>query len=144
MRRVFDQAFTDFMFPVPAGVRQDQMSAARREPGSDADGREEPSNRNAVPFHLHVEADDVDVVPEGRDGPIAPLETADSDLEEAARLARSSYSPLEADGGCARADARRERVARCRAIPRAPPGSGPVAPLAAGPARDGASTFDAR
>ena len=93
---VFDQAFTDFVFPGPAGVRQDQMPSARREPGSDADGREERSNMNAVPRHRTVDADDVDVAPEVRHGPIAPLETTDSDLEEAALLARSTYSPLEA------------------------------------------------
>ena len=95
---VFDQAFTDFFFPGPAGVRQDQMPSARREPGSDADGREErvEHERRATPSH--ADADDVDAAPEARDGPIAPLETTDSDLEEAALLARSSYSPLAADG----------------------------------------------
>jgi len=96
--KVFDQAFTDFMFPGPAGVRQDQMPSRRREPGSDADGREArfEHERRATPSH--VDADEVDVAPEVRDGPIAPLATTDSDLEEAALLARSSYSPLEADG----------------------------------------------
>lgn len=95
---VFDQAFTDFMFPGPARVRQDQMPSTRREPGSDADGGEErfELERRATPSH--VDADEVAVAPEVRDGPIAPLETTDSDLEEAALLARSSYSPLEADG----------------------------------------------
>ena len=73
------------------------MPSARREPGADADGREErfEHERRATP--PHVDADDEDVAPEARDGPIAPLETTDSDLEEAALLARSSYSPLEAD-----------------------------------------------
>ena len=36
---VFDAAFTQFFFPGPAGVRQDQMPSTRREPGTDADGR---------------------------------------------------------------------------------------------------------
>ena len=36
---VFDKAFTAFMFPGPAGVRQDQMSPAPGEPASDAGGR---------------------------------------------------------------------------------------------------------
>jgi hypothetical protein len=95
---VFDQAFTDFIFPGPAGVRQDQMPSTRREPGADADGREEPFDQERRTTPSHVDADAVDVAPEVRDGPIAPLETTDSDLEEAALLARSSYSPLEADG----------------------------------------------
>jgi uncharacterized protein with von Willebrand factor type A (vWA) domain len=95
---VFDQAFTDFMFPGPARVRQGQMPSTRREPGSDADGREErfEQERRATP--AHIDADDVDVAPEVRAGPIAPVETTDSDLEVAALLARSSYSPLEAEG----------------------------------------------
>src|SRR5439155_1732285 len=37
---VFDQAFTDFFFPGPAGVRQDQMPSARGEPGPGEDGGE--------------------------------------------------------------------------------------------------------
>ena len=94
----FDQAFTDFFFPGPIGVRQDQMPAARREPGTDADGREERFDQERRATPSDVDADEVDVAPEVHDGPIAPLETSDSDLEEAVRLARSSYSPLEADG----------------------------------------------
>ena len=91
---VFDRAFTDFMFPVPAGVPQDQMPAVRRAPESRADDREETfePERRATP------SDDADVMPDAGDGPIAPLEITDSDLEEAARLSRSSYSPLHADG----------------------------------------------
>ncbi len=95
---VFDRALTDFMFPVPAGVRQDQMSAARRGPGPDADGRDDTFKSERHATRPDADAEDVDVVPEGGDGPIAPLEIADSDREETARLSRSSYSPLEADG----------------------------------------------
>jgi uncharacterized protein with von Willebrand factor type A (vWA) domain len=95
---VFDPAFADFFFPGPAGARQDQMPFARREPRSDADGRDERFDQKRRATPSHVDADEVDVSPEVRDGPIAPLETTDSDLEEAALLARSSYSPLEAEG----------------------------------------------
>jgi uncharacterized protein with von Willebrand factor type A (vWA) domain len=95
---VFDRAFTDFFFPGTAAVRQDRTLSTRGEPGSDADGSEERLQRKRRAAPSHVDEDDVDVAPEVRDGPIAPLETTDSDLEEAALLAPSSYSPLEADG----------------------------------------------
>ena len=95
---VFDRAFTDFMFPVPAGVRQDQMASARRGPGADADGREDTVKPERRATRPDADADDVDGMPEGSDGPIAPLEIADSDDEETAHLSRSSYSPLEAEG----------------------------------------------
>lgn len=96
--RVFDQAFTDFMFPGPADVRRAQSSSARRESGSDADGREERFERERRAIPPHLDADDGDVALQASDGPIAPLETTDSDLEETALLARSAYSPLEAAG----------------------------------------------
>jgi len=119
---VFDRAFTDFFFPGPAGVRQDQMPS--RESGSDADGREGRIDQERRPTPSHIDADDVEVEPEVRDGPIAPLETADSDLEEAALLARSSYSPLEVEStdapgltraGSAWRDAARSLVRRLHA-----------------------------
>ena len=95
---VFDQAFADFVFPGPRGIRQDQMPSARREPASDADGRQErfEHERRATP--PHDDLDDVESAAGASDGPIVPLETTDSDLEEAALLARSSYSPLAAAG----------------------------------------------
>ena len=83
---VFDQAFADFVFPGPAGVRQDRMPSARREPGSDADGREERFERERRAAPSHPDADDVDVAREASGGPIAPLETAERDLEEAVFL----------------------------------------------------------
>jgi uncharacterized protein len=42
---VFDQAFTAFFYPGPAGVRQDQMPSTRRELGADASGRDVPNVR---------------------------------------------------------------------------------------------------
>ena len=77
---VFDQAFTGFFFPGPAGVSQDQMPSTRREPGSDADGREERIERERRATSSHATRTS-GVAPEARDGPIAPLETGDSDLE---------------------------------------------------------------
>jgi len=91
---VFDRAFSDFMFPGPAGVRQDEMPSTRREPGSDADGRDARLERERRAPPSDADADAADVAPDAGDGPIAPLETADSDREEAARFRRSSYSPL--------------------------------------------------
>ena len=95
---IFDRVFADFFFPGPAGVRQDQLPSTRREPGPDADGREDrlEQERRATPSN--ADSDEVDVAAALRDGPIAPLETTDSDLQEAALVARSSYSPLEVDG----------------------------------------------
>jgi uncharacterized protein len=109
---VFDQAFADFFFPGPAGVRQDQMPSTSREPGSDADGGEERVDEERRATSLPVDSGEVDVAPEGRDGPIDPLETTDSDLEEAALLARSSYSPLAAEGTDAPDVTRAERAWR--------------------------------
>jgi uncharacterized protein with von Willebrand factor type A (vWA) domain len=96
--KVFDEAFAAFMFPGPAGVRQDQMPSTRREPGSDADGREERPDPQRRTSTAAVDDDDMDVTPETGDGPIAPLETSDGDAGQEAPRARSSYSPLEADG----------------------------------------------
>jgi len=108
---VFDQAFADFFFPRPFGDRHDQRPSVRRDPESDAvssEERFEQERRARSP----VDADAVDVAPEAPDGPIAPLETTDSDLEEAAPLARSTYSPLEADGTDAPALTRAESAWR--------------------------------
>ena len=92
---VFDQAFTDFFFPGPARVRHDQMPSTRREPGTDADGQEQ---RNEPERRLPPSSVDADDASEARGGPGAPLETTDGDLDQAALFARSSYSPLDADG----------------------------------------------
>jgi len=88
---VFDQAFADFFFPRPFGDRHDQRPSVRRDPESDAvssEERFEQERRARSP----VDADAVDVAPEAPDGPIAPLETTDSDLEEAAPLAHDEFN----------------------------------------------------
>ena len=61
-------------------------------------GASSASNANAVLPHHTPMRTTWTPAPEVRDGPIAPLETTDSDLEEAGLIARSSYSPLEAEG----------------------------------------------
>src|SRR5439155_798548 len=94
---VFDQAFTDFFFPGPAGVRQDQMPSARGEPGPGEDGRDGRVDQERLPSPSPPDADEGDARPDVRDAPIAPLETADGDLADAALLALSSYGPLEAE-----------------------------------------------
>jgi hypothetical protein len=92
---VFDQAFTEFFFPHPDRARSDQMPTTRREPGSDADGREaDAAAPRLPPPPSSREADDV-AGPGG--GPMTPLEAADGDLDEASLFAPSSYSPLDAD-----------------------------------------------
>ena len=107
------------------------MPSTRREPGT---GRRRPRNVDAgAPRRRLHRTPTRTTRPGWRGGPMAPLESSGDGLEEAAIFARSSYSPLDGRRGRrARVDARRARLARCRAIVRAPAASGPVAPLAAG------------
>ena len=127
---VFDSAFTQFFFPGPAGVRQDRMPSTRREPGTDADGRETDA-RHARP--APPPAADADEASGPGGGPMSPLESSGEGLDEAAIFAPSTYSPLDADAvRRARVAAGRARLARCRAIVRPPTASRPVASLAAG------------
>ena len=92
---VFDRAFSDFFFPGPAGVRQDQMPSTRREPGSEPDGLDTMLDRERRP---PADEADADGVPETGSGQISALETMESAAEEPALVARSSYSPIEIDG----------------------------------------------
>ena len=55
---VFDAAFTQFFFPGPAGVRQDQMPATRREPGTGADGSETDDRARGPSAPSDADADD--------------------------------------------------------------------------------------
>lgn len=90
---IFDTAFTQFFFPGPAGVPQDQSSSIRQEPGSEADGREVNAQRarQAPPS-----ASDADESSGMSGGPMTPLESTDDRFDEAASFAWSSYSPLDA------------------------------------------------
>ena len=45
-------------FPVPAGLRQDQMPSTRREPGADADGREADAEHARRASGVDADADD--------------------------------------------------------------------------------------
>jgi uncharacterized protein with von Willebrand factor type A (vWA) domain len=91
---VFDEAFTQFFFPGPAGVRQDRMPSTRREPGADADGRDAgPRHARHVP-PPGAEADEAS----GLGDSVSRPESAGDGLEEAAVFAPSSYSPLSASG----------------------------------------------
>lgn len=90
----FDAAFTRFFFPGPAGQRQDQMPSTRREPGTNADGRETDAQR---PRHAPPSEADADEASGPGGGPMTPLESSGDGLEEAASFAPSSYSPLDAD-----------------------------------------------
>jgi uncharacterized protein len=90
---VFDAAFTRFFFPGLEGPRQDQMPSTRREPGTDAGGRETDARppRHAPPSEI-----DADEASGPHGGPTTPLESASDRLEEPALFARSTYSPLDA------------------------------------------------
>jgi len=91
---VFDQAFAEFFFPGPAGVRQDQMPSTRLERGSDADGREAGASQpHQTPPSSAATAEAL----ESGEGPMTPVEATDGALDEALVFAPSSYSPLEAD-----------------------------------------------
>ena len=48
---VFDAAFTQFFFPARRCFAQDQMPSTRREPGTDADGRERTPRTRAMLRH---------------------------------------------------------------------------------------------
>ena len=91
---VFDAAFTRFFFPGPTGVPQDQLPSTRREPGTDADGRGTDAERAP---HAPPSGADADEASGLGGGPMTPLESIGNALEEAAILAPSSYSPLDAD-----------------------------------------------
>ena len=89
----FDEAFTQFFFAGHAGVRKDQMPSTRREPGSDADGRErDPQHAH----HAPPSGADADEASWPGGGSMGPLESTGDGLEEATVFAPSSYSPLDA------------------------------------------------
>jgi uncharacterized protein with von Willebrand factor type A (vWA) domain len=90
---VFDDAFTRFFFPGPAGVRQDQLPSTRREPGTDAEGRDSDADHARHARRSGADADDVS----GRgSGPMIPIQSSEG-LEEPTMFAASSYSPLDAN-----------------------------------------------
>ena len=90
---VFDVAFTQFLYPGPAGLRPDQRPSTRRELGTGGDdGREAGAER---PRHAPSPEADADEAPGLGGGPMTPLESTGDGLEEAAIFAPSSYSPLD-------------------------------------------------
>ena len=94
---VFDDAFTRFFFPGPAGVRQDQLPSTRREPGTDAEGRDSDADHARHARRSGADADDVS----GRgSGPMIPIQSSEG-LEELTMFAASSYSPLDANASAA-------------------------------------------
>lgn len=106
---VFDAAFTRFFFPGAADRRPDEMPSTRREPGTDADGRE----TDAQPArHAPPSAADADEAFGLGGGPMTPLESSGDGLDEAAIFAPSSYSPLDADASDAPELPRVERAWR--------------------------------
>src|SRR6185436_5985259 len=84
-----------FFFPGTAGPEQDQMPSTRREPGSDADGREADAAQHRRAQLSNADASDAS---ESSGGPMTPFEAEDGALEEATLLAPSTYSPLHAEG----------------------------------------------
>jgi uncharacterized protein len=91
---VFDAAFTQFFFPAPADLRQDQMPSTRREPGTDSGGREADAQRAR---HAPPSGADADEASGLGGGLMTSIESTGDGLEEAAIFAPSSYSPLDAD-----------------------------------------------
>lgn len=89
---VFDAAFTQFFFPGPEGLRQEQVPSMRREPGANADGREAETRRGRHDPPLGLDAEEA---PGLGGGPMTPLELMADAAQEATVFAPSSYSPLE-------------------------------------------------
>jgi uncharacterized protein with von Willebrand factor type A (vWA) domain len=106
---VFDAAFTGFFFPGPVGVPQDQMPSTRREPGTDAHGREADDRRARHPPPSGADAEESGGL---GGGPMTPIESTEDGVEEAVVFAPSSYSPLEADASDAPELPRIERAWR--------------------------------
>ena len=96
-------------FPAPRVLRQDQMPSTRREPGTDADGREADAQRAR---HAPPSDADADEASGPGGGPMTPLESTGDGPEEAAIFAPSSYSPLDADASDAPELPRVERAWR--------------------------------
>jgi len=91
---VFDRAFRDFFLASAVTARDDRTASTRREPGHDAPGREARIDRE----RRAIASDDMDAAEQEPSGAIDPIEIGDIDVEAAARLARSTYSPIQADG----------------------------------------------
>jgi uncharacterized protein len=91
---VFDAAFTRFFLPGPAPVPPDPLPSTRREPATGADGRETDARRAR---HAPSSWADADEASRLSAGPITLTESTGDGLEEAAFLAPSSYSPLDAN-----------------------------------------------
>jgi len=89
----FDAAFTQFFYPGPEGLQQDQMPSTKREPGTDADGRGTDAR---PPRHAPPSGADADETSGSGVDPMTLLESATESLEEATMFAPSSYSPLDA------------------------------------------------
>ena len=93
---VFDAVFTQFFLRGEAGVPQDRSISTRREPamtGAD-DGAATDADRAHRAAPTDADADDA-AAPSG--GPMIAAETTGDAREDAAMLARSSYSPLDAN-----------------------------------------------
>jgi uncharacterized protein with von Willebrand factor type A (vWA) domain len=90
--RVFDAAFTQFFFPDPAALRRDEAIATRLEPGPDDGGRGEAERAR----HTPPSTADADETSAAGGGPMTPIASTDDQSREAALVATSSYSPLEA------------------------------------------------
>jgi uncharacterized protein with von Willebrand factor type A (vWA) domain len=95
---VFDRAFTDFMFRGPS-TRVDVRSTTAAQPAPDAEGRTERVEQRHRVIPSADDADLPDAPAEMSEAPMAPQETTDSHLEATAPFARSTYSPLDAEGG---------------------------------------------
>jgi uncharacterized protein with von Willebrand factor type A (vWA) domain len=90
---VFDTAFTKFFLRDPEGVPGDELPSTRREPGSGPDGPAAEADRARRALPTDADADEA-AGPSG--GSMVATESTDDVRGEAAMLARTSYSSLEA------------------------------------------------
>ena len=109
---VFDDAFAQFFFPGPPSGPPDQLPSTRREPGTEADGREADAPRAR---HASRSEADADEASRSSGGPLTAFESSGNE-EEAAIIATSSYSPLAADASDAPELPRIERAWRDAAL----------------------------
>ena len=91
--RVFDAAFTQFFFPDPEAHRRDETIATRPEPAADAGGDSVAERARHAPPST-ADADEASAL---GGGPMTPIASTGDQSKEAALVATSSYSPLEAE-----------------------------------------------
>lgn len=91
---IFDHVFDRFFFPDRPGASQDHLTNLHRQRESRSGGAEASQHRGKTD---DLAATDPDESSGEATGPMAPLEASEDVVEDAARLARSTYSPIEGE-----------------------------------------------